>query len=121
MAERGSGAIINVSSTGAYHATPPLGSYCVSKSGLNTLTQVLAKEFGPKGVRVNTIVCGLVESAMGDWTIKNEAAYAFVLQTTPLGRHGQPREIASVALFLASEAASFTTGAAIFVDGGVSL
>jgi NAD(P)-dependent dehydrogenase (short-subunit alcohol dehydrogenase family) len=120
MAERGTGAIINVSSTSAYHTTPVLGSYCVSKAGLNTLGQILAKEFGPKGVRVNTIVCGLVESAMGDWTMKNEKAYAFVLQSTPLGRHGVPKEIASVALFLASGAASFTTGATLFVDGGIS-
>jgi len=120
MAERGSGAIINVSSVTAYHPTPLLGSYCVSKAGLNTLAQILAKEFGPKGVRVNTIACGLVESAMGDWTIKNETSYAFMMQNTPLVRHGLPREIASVALFLASGAASFTTGATLFVDGGVS-
>jgi NAD(P)-dependent dehydrogenase (short-subunit alcohol dehydrogenase family) len=120
MAERGGGAIVNVSSTTAYHTTPLLGSYCVSKAGLNTLAQVLAKEFGPQGVRVNTIACGLVETAMGDWTIKNEKSYAFMMQHTPLARHGLPKEIASVALFLASGAASFTTGATLFVDGGVS-
>lgn len=120
MAERGSGAIINVSSVSAGHRTPLLGSYCVSKIGLNTLGQILAKEFGPKGVRVNTIACGLVESAMGDWTIKDETRYAFVLGNTPLGRHGVPRELASVALFFASGAASFTTGATLFVDGGIS-
>jgi dehydrogenase/reductase SDR family member 4 len=120
MAQRGSGAIINIGSVSAGHPTPLLGSYCVSKIGLNTLGQILAKEFGPKGVRVNTIACGLVESAMGDWTIKDETRYAFVLNNTPLARHGLPREVASVALFLASGAASFTTGATLFVDGGIS-
>lgn len=120
MAERGSGAIINISSVSAAHPTPLLGAYCVSKTGLNTLAQVLAKEFGARGVRVNTIAVGLVESAMGDWTMKDEERYKLVLDNTPLARHGVPREIASVALFFASDAASYTTGATLFVDGGVS-
>ena len=120
MAERGSGAIINVSTIAASRPAPPLGPYCVSKAGLNTLTQVLAKELGPKGVRVNTLACGLVESAIGDVTINNAEAHAFVLEMTPLGRHGQPQEIASAALYLASNAGSFTTGATLVVDGGNS-
>jgi NAD(P)-dependent dehydrogenase (short-subunit alcohol dehydrogenase family) len=120
MAERGAGAIINVSSVAASRPAPSLGPYCVSKAGLNTLTQVLAKELGPKGVRVNALACGLVESAIGDVTIKNAEAHAFVLEMTPLGRHGQPQEIASAALYLASNAGSFTTGTVLVVDGGIS-
>lgn len=121
MAERGSGSIINISSTGATRTTPLIGAYCVSKSALNTLTEVFAKEFGPRGVRVNTITCGLVETAMGDWTIRNEKAYEFCIAMTPLGRHAQPHEVASAALFLASGAASFVTGANLAVDGGTGI
>jgi dehydrogenase/reductase SDR family member 4 len=120
MAERGSGAIINVGTVAASRPAPSLGPYCVSKAELNTLTQVLAKELGPTGVRVNTLVCGLVESAIGDVTIKDDELYALVLDNTPLRRHGQPREIAAAALYLASNAGSFTTGAALVVDGGIS-
>jgi NAD(P)-dependent dehydrogenase (short-subunit alcohol dehydrogenase family) len=120
MAQRGSGAIINVSTVAASRPAPSLGPYCVSKAELNTLTQVLAKELGPQGVRVNTFSCGLVESAIGDVTIKNAEAHAFVLEMTPLGRHGQPQEIAAAALYLASNAGSFTTGTALVVDGGIS-
>lgn len=121
MAERGSGAIINVSSTGAMRSSPLIGAYCVSKSALNTLTEVFAKEFGPRGVRVNTLTCGLVETAMGDWTIKNEEAYKFCLSLTPLARHSQPDEIAYAALFLASQAGSFVTGENLVVDGGTAI
>jgi len=120
MADRGSGVIINLSTVAAAKPAPSLGPYCVSKAGLNTLTQVLAKELGPKGVRVNTLACGLVASAIGDVTIKNAEAHAFVLEMTPLGRHGQPQEVASAALYLASGAGSFTTGATLVVDGGIS-
>lgn len=120
MAERGTGAIINVSSVAATRPAPSLGPYCVSKAGLNTLTQVLAKELGPRGVRVNTLACGLVQSAIGDVTIQNPEAHAFVLENTPLGRHGQPQEIAAAALYLASNAGGFTTATALVVDGGIS-
>lgn len=120
MAARGSGAIINVSSVAASRPAPALGPYCVSKAELNTLTHVLAKEFGPRGVRVNTLSCGLVESAIGDVTIRDDKTYAFVLDNTPLRRHGQPREIAAAALYLASGAGSFTTAATLVVDGGIS-
>jgi NAD(P)-dependent dehydrogenase (short-subunit alcohol dehydrogenase family) len=121
MAERGAGSIINISSAGAMRTTPLIGAYCVSKSALNTLTEVFAKEFGPRGVRVNTLTCGLVETAMGDWTIKNEKAYEFCLGMTPLGRHSQPDEIAYAALFLASQAGSFVTGGNLVVDGGTAI
>lgn len=118
MAERGAGSIVNISSTGASRTSPLIGAYCISKSGLNTLTEVFAKELGAKGVRVNTLTCGLVETAMGDWTIKNDAAYQFCLNMTPLARHAQPCEIARAALFLASDAAGFVTGTNLAVDGG---
>jgi len=121
MAERGAGSIINISSTGATRTTPLIGAYCISKSALNTLTEVFAKEFGSHGVRVNTLTAGLVETAMGDWTIKNEKAYEFCLSMTPLGRHAQPEEMAYAALFLVSGAASFVTGTNLAVDGGTGI
>lgn len=121
MAERGSGSIINVSSTGAVRSSPLIGAYCVSKRAVMGLTEVLAKELGPRGVRVNTLTAGLVETAMGDWTIKDPKAYEFCISMTPLARHSQPDELAYAALFLASQAASFVTGGNLVVDGGTAI
>lgn len=118
MAERGAGSIVNISSAGAVRTSPLIGAYCVSKNALNTVTEVFAKEFGGRGVRVNTLTCGLVETAMGDWTIKDEKAYEFCLNMTPLNRHAQPEEAAYAILFLVSDASSFVTGANLAVDGG---
>lgn len=117
MASHG-GTVINISSVGAYAAGGPIGVYNLSKSALIFLTRQLAVELGP-GVRVNAIAPGLVQTdfARALW----EPAGAEAEFPWPLRRLGQPADIASAALWLASDAASWVTGAALLVDGGGAL
>ncbi len=115
MREHGRGAIVNVSSTGAVRPTHDIVPYAAAKAGLNTLTAGLADALGPE-VRVNCIMPGPFLTDISEhWDLEafEENARAF-----PLRRGGQPEEIAGAALYLASDAASFTTGAVLPVDGG---
>ena len=114
MAEGDGGAIINVSSTGALMPLPQVVPYGSAKAALNAMTVSLAREYGPK-VRVNTISAGpfLTDIAKA-WD-----ASARDQQPNALGRPGRPEEIVTTALYLASPASSFTTGALIRVDGGL--
>ncbi|MBK6403124.1 MAG: SDR family oxidoreductase [Rhodocyclaceae bacterium] len=119
MAERGSGAIVNISTTSALMAQPEIGAYCVSKAALNTMTRCFARELGPRGVRVNAISCGVIKTAMGDHTMNDPQRYADMMKVNPLKRVGYPEEVAAAALFLASDAASYSSGVILQVDGGV--
>lgn len=118
MAERGSGAIVNIASTGGLEPAPMLGAYSVSKAGLIMLTKVLAAELGSSGVRVNCIAPGLVETKFAEVLVKTEAIHDAYVSRAALGRHGQPHEIAAAAHFLASEAAAYMTGQVMVIDGG---
>jgi NAD(P)-dependent dehydrogenase (short-subunit alcohol dehydrogenase family) len=120
MVERGSGSIINISSASA---GPPLSkafTYSVAKAGIKNLTQNLGREWGRRGVRVNALRPGFFPTA---WNRKNfitPEREAAILGHTPMARFGQPGELIGAALWLASEASSFVTGAEITVDGGFS-
>lgn len=119
MAGNGGGAIINMSSINAVVASPHIVPYVVSKGGLNQLTRVMALGLAQYGIRVNAIGPGSIEteqlaSIIGD----DEAARKKMLARTPLGRLGQPEEIAEIAVFLASPSASYITGQVIYADGG---
>lgn len=119
MLGRGRGSIVNVSSMTGTVAFPQRAAYCVSKAGLDMLTKVLAVEWAGRGVRVNAIAPGYVETAM----LQALAARRVVDQTAlarraPLGRLGTPEEVAAAALYLASDASSYVTGAVLPVDGG---
>jgi NAD(P)-dependent dehydrogenase (short-subunit alcohol dehydrogenase family) len=94
-------------------------AYAASKAGLIGLTQVLAAEYGPKGIRVNALLPGGTDTAMA--TFKTAEQRAFVEGLHALKRVARPEEIARSALYLASDASSFTTGAALLADGGVSI
>lgn len=113
-----SGSIINISSASA---GPPLSkafAYSASKSGVTNLTQNVAREFAPSGVRVNALRPGFFPT---EWNIKNfitEDRRASILGHTPMKRFGQPPELVGAVLWLASDAAAFVTGAEICVDGG---
>ncbi|MEU9454220.1 SDR family oxidoreductase [Streptomyces sp. NPDC048277] len=118
MAARGSGAIVNVSSAAATLGSPgEYVHYAATKAAVDALTVGLAKELGPDGVRVNAVAPGVIETgihaAMGD-----PGRAGRVGATTPLGRAGQPEEIAAAIAWLLSPEASYTTGAVLRVSGG---
>ena len=120
MAARGSGSIVNIASVVGLSAAPGQVVYSLTKAAVINLTQGLAKELGPRGVRVNAIAPGLVETKFASALIEDEKLHRTLLAATPLRRHGQPHEIAGAAVYLASEAAAFTTGSVMAVDGGAT-
>jgi dehydrogenase/reductase SDR family protein 4 len=121
MVERGSGNIVLISSIGAFRATSVLGAYGISKAAEAQLARNLALELGPKGIRVNAIAPGLVKTDFAKALWSNPTILQNVEQRAPLRRIGQPVDIAGVAVFLASQAASFVTGQLIVADGGSTL
>ena len=116
------GNIVNVSSVTGLRAFPGVLAYCVSKAALDQLTRCSALELAAKGVRVNAVNPGVVVTEIHKRGGMSEEAYAAFLehskQTHPLGRTGRPEEIASLVLYLASEQASWITGATYSIDGG---
>ncbi len=118
MVERGKGAIVNIASVAAQSPPPMQGVYGMTKAAVVAMTKAFAKELGPRGVRTNAICPGLTETKFAKVLIETEAIYQVAIQSIPLKRHAQPLEIAGAAVYLASDAASFTNGAIINVDGG---
>jgi NAD(P)-dependent dehydrogenase (short-subunit alcohol dehydrogenase family) len=117
----GGGAIVcTASPAGLYGITPGLDAYSASKAGVYGLIRVLAADFGRDGIRVNGVNPGLTETAMNGWWLTNEGARAEALRGVPLGRVARPEEIAAVITFLASDEASYVTGAVWAVDGGLT-
>ena len=116
------GAVVNVSSVTGLRSFPGLIGYCVSKSGVDQLTRCAALELAPKGVRVNAVNPGVVISNLHRRGGMNEERYAAFLEhskeTHPLGRPGDPAEIADLIYFLASPQAGWITGETIAIDGG---
>lgn len=117
---RGSGSLIFTSSfVGVTAGMPGMAAYAAAKAGLVGLTQVLAAEYGRKGIRVNALLPGGTDTPAA--TFKTADERAFVEGLHALKRIARPEEIARSALYLASDASSFTTGTALFADGGVSI
>lgn len=117
------GSIVNISSTAATGAGGTQGAYAASKGGLNTLTKNLANEWASKGIRVNGVAPGLVDTEMWEPTFEllgEDAVRDGFAKRVPLARWGTAEEIANVACFLASEEASYVTGQTIRVDGGMT-
>lgn len=114
----GLNAIINMSSVNAVLAIPDIAPYIVSKGGINQLTKVMAISLASHGLRVNAVGPGSINTDMLKVAMADEAARRTVLSRTPMGRPGEPEEIASVVKFLASPAASYITGQTIYADGG---
>lgn len=115
----GGGAIVNMSSVNAVLAIPNQVPYVVSKGGVNQLTKVMAVALAPHGIRVNAIGPGTILTELARTAVLgNKEAERKILARTPLGRMGEPEEVASVAAFLASDEASYLTGQVIYPDGG---
>ncbi|MFM8747136.1 MAG: SDR family NAD(P)-dependent oxidoreductase [Aestuariivirga sp.] len=117
-AGRKPGAIINMSSVNDTLTIPGIVSYCVSKGGVSQLTRATAVALAPHGIRVNAIGPGSISTDMMKGVLADRAALNRALSRTPLGRVGEPSEVASIAAFLASDDASYVTGETIYVDGG---
>jgi NAD(P)-dependent dehydrogenase (short-subunit alcohol dehydrogenase family) len=122
MRRQGGGNIVNVSSVHGLAVTPNYETYETAKAAVIHLTRGLARDLGPDGIRVNAICPGIIltERLAARYAEQPERT-AFITQAHPLRRLGTPRDIAEVVLFLASPAASFITGQAIVVDGGIML
>ena len=121
MIERKDGSIIIVSSIGGLRGTPVIGAYGISKAADLQLARNLAHEYGPHNVRVNCIAPGLIRTDFAKALWEDPEMLKERTATTPLGRIGEPDEIAGAAIFLASQAGSFVTGQTIVVDGGVTI
>jgi NAD(P)-dependent dehydrogenase (short-subunit alcohol dehydrogenase family) len=118
MMESGGGAIVNTSSINGI--TPALfqGIYSISKAGIICMTKAFAKELATKNIRVNALLPGLVKTKFAKVLIETESIYDYIIQRIPMARHAEPREMAGAVLYLVSDAASYTTGAILVVDGG---
>ena len=120
MLDRGRGSIVNVGSMSALIVNRPQeqANYNASKAAVHHLTRSLAAEWAPRGVRVNAVAPTYIETEMNKYVYDDPEMYRHWIGGTPMGRMGRPDEVAAVALFLASEAASLMTGSIVLADGG---
>lgn len=119
MVARGRGAIVNISSADGMKGANGLGAYCASKWGIRGLTRVAAMEYGHRGVRVNSVHPGGIDTAMGNPYAEKREDVNKRYTMVPLQRVGEPDEVARTSLFLASDESSYLCGAEIAVDGGM--
>ncbi|MEA2101504.1 MAG: SDR family oxidoreductase [Thermodesulfobacteriota bacterium] len=118
MMESRGGSVVNVSSINGERPALFQGIYSITKAGIISMTKAFAKELAGKNIRVNAILPGLVDTKFSKAIMEDKMAYDYALKMIPMGRHAQPDEIAGAVLYLVSDAASFTTGACMAVDGG---
>ncbi|HXG68298.1 MAG TPA: SDR family oxidoreductase [Blastocatellia bacterium] len=122
MERQGSGAIVNNASVGALTGNPGIASYIASKHGVVGLTRTAALEYVKRGIRVNAVNPGLIDTQIArDVVAGDERAYAELEKGVPIGRAGRPEEIASAVLWLCSPGASYVVGHALTVDGGMTV
>ena len=119
MMKRRRGSIVNISSVVGVHGNPGQTNYSASKAGVIGFTKALARELGTRGVRANVVAPGYVETRLTD-AIAGEMKQ-LMLASTPLGRFGQPEDVAGAVRFLCSDEASFITGEVLLVDGGLGI
>ena len=118
MIKQKSGSIVNISSILGLVAVPNTAAYNVSKGALNQFSRSLAVEYGPSGIRCNAICPGLIATEMTEELMNDKDFMQELRKNYPIGRFGQPEDIAQACLFLASDESSFITGAVLPVDGG---
>jgi NAD(P)-dependent dehydrogenase (short-subunit alcohol dehydrogenase family) len=120
MEERGGGSIINMASIAGLSPLPNMLVYSMTKAAVISMTKGLARELGPAEIRVNAIAPGIIDTKFAAALIENPVLMGQINAMTPLGRPGQPEEIVGAALYLASDASSYTTGSVIVCDGGTT-
>jgi NAD(P)-dependent dehydrogenase (short-subunit alcohol dehydrogenase family) len=118
MASRGGGAIVNVSSGLSQQGMPGVSVYSALKAGIEAATRSLAAEWGPAQVRVNAVSPGVIRTSLGSWVTDDEAVTRRYLGKVPLGRVGEPDEIATAVRFLCGPQSAYVTGQTLAVDGG---
>jgi NAD(P)-dependent dehydrogenase (short-subunit alcohol dehydrogenase family) len=121
MVERGGGSIVSISSIGGISPESMIGLYSMSKAALISLTKAMALEWGPAGIRANAICPGLIQTKFSAALWQNEKLVERLTKELPLRRIGQPEEMAALAVFLASPASSYCTGAVFTADGGSTI
>jgi len=120
MAARTGGKVINISSVHEELPFPHFASYCASKGGVKMLTRNLSIELAPLGITINSIAPGAIETPINTKLLNDPVKLKALLGNIPLGRLGQPSDVASMAVFLASEESDYATGTTFFVDGGLT-
>ncbi|MCF3107730.1 SDR family oxidoreductase [Niabella sp. CC-SYL272] len=122
MLPAGTGCIINISSMAALYGIPRVIAYSAAKAAVDGMTRAMAVELAPGGIRVNSIAPGFIYSAMTDKALNSDPdRKARVFARTPMGRMGEPGDVAGAALYLVSDAAKYVTGVVLPVDGGNSI
>lgn len=121
MCERGSGSIINIASVSGFRPQMHSMLYSMSKAALIMMTKSYALELGPKGVRVNAIAPGLIQTVLSEHYWKDDSRRHEIISNQPIRRIGQPEDIAGIALLMASDGGSYMTGQTVVVDGGALL
>jgi 3-oxoacyl-[acyl-carrier protein] reductase len=119
MMRKRAGSIVNISSVVGVHGNPGQTNYAASKAGIIGFTKALARELGSRNVRANVVAPGYVKTRLTD--VLPDEATAAMLQATPLGRLGDPEDVAGAVRFLCSDAAAFITGEVLLVDGGLGM
>lgn len=119
MKENGGGSIVNISSIHEDVTFPGFTPYCAAKGGMRMLMRNAALELAQYKIRVNNVAPGAIATPINDTTLHDPKKMAELSRLIPLGRMGQPMEVAQVALFLASDRSSYVTGSTYFVDGGI--
>ena len=120
MLENGSGIQINIDSLNSYAPVKGMAPYAMSKFGMVGMTRALAAEWGPKGIRVNSIAPGFILTDLTRKVWSDPSLQQWGIENTPLRRLGDPKDLVGVAIFLASDASAFMTGQVVRVDGGFS-
>jgi NAD(P)-dependent dehydrogenase (short-subunit alcohol dehydrogenase family) len=122
MKKQGGGSVLNISSMASKYGIPKVIAYSAAKSAIEGMTRAMAVELSPFGIRVNCLAPGFIKTSMSASALGNDPERKHrVLSRTPLGRLGEPAEVAEAAYFLVSDAASFITGVVLPVDGGNSI